>query len=539
VELPLSDVTVLDLGQVYGGPYCSHLLRHLGARVIKIEPPHHGEPLRGRGRTYSDAGPVNFQLLNGGKESVTLDLKAAQDRDTFLQLCDSADVIVENFAPGTMDRLGLDYASVIERNPAIVYASLKAYSNDSPSRDARGMDLTVQASSGIMSVNGFPDAPPVKCGPSLVDFLGGTHLALGVLAALMERRTTRRGQQVSVSLQDSVIPTMASNIAGWLTNPIAPLRTGNHHGGMAECPYNSYATNDGYVAILCLTGVQWADLCDVMQRPDLRADATLVNGAYTTAVLMDHGGWGWVPAVLAAGLVTFVVGLILSVPALRLGPLHLGLVTLTFAVLMPLIATRWQSVTGGTFGLSLAPVHSPAGLQLSDAQFLYIVTFAVMMACLGFAAWWTRGRTGRALAALRSNPIMARTQGVDTTRLSIMVFTLATTMAGLGGALNALVLQSAIPDSYPFVFSLSLLTGAVVGGVRSWVGAVIGGAYIVYVPSFASELATSRSGGQWAQVINAALLLTALYFAPAGLAGIGARMARLFRRRPVAGRAPH
>jgi len=262
-------------------------------------------------------------------------------------------------------------------------------------------------------------------------------------------------------------------------------------------------------------------------------------GAYTTAVLMDHGGWGWVPAVLAAGVVTFVVGLILSVPALRLGPLHLGLVTLTFAVLMPLIATRWQSVTGGTFGLSLAPVHSPAGLHLSDAQFLYVVTFAVMMACLGFAAWWTRGRTGRALAALRSNPIMARTQGVDTKRLSIMVFTLATTMAGLGGALNALVLQSAIPDSYPFVFSLSLLTGAVVGGVRSWVGAVIGGAYIVYVPSFASELATSRSGGQWAQVISAALLLTALYFAPAGLAGIGARVARLFHRRPVAARATH
>jgi len=287
VELPLSDVTVLDLGQVYGGPYCSHLLRHLGARVIKIEPPHHGEPLRGRGRTYSDAGPVNFQLLNGGKESVTLDLKAAQDRDTFLQLCDSADVIVENFAPGTMDRLGLDYASVMERNPAIVYASLKAYSVDSPSRDARGMDLTVQASSGIMSVNGFPDAPPVKCGPSLVDFLGGTHLALGVLAALMERRTTRRGQQVRVSLQDSVIPTMASNIAGWLTNPMAPLRTGNHHGGMAECPYNSYATNDGYVAILCLTGVQWADLCDVMQRPDLRADATLVSSQARSARMVE------------------------------------------------------------------------------------------------------------------------------------------------------------------------------------------------------------------------------------------------------------
>lgn len=261
-------------------------------------------------------------------------------------------------------------------------------------------------------------------------------------------------------------------------------------------------------------------------------------GAYTCAILMAQREWDWVPAVLVAVGVCFVAGLVLGVPALRLGPLHLGLVTLTFAVLFPLVATRWESVTGGPFGLTLTPVQTPAGIQLSDAQFLYLVTFAAMLLCLGLAAWWSSGRTGRALAALRTDPVMARTQGVDTARLSVLAVALSTTMAGLGGALNALVLQSAIPDAYPFVLSLALLTGAVVGGVRSWFGAVLGAAYIVYVPEFASQMASSTSAGQWAQIVNAVVLLLALYFAPNGLAGLGGRFIRWVRRATAVARRP-
>lgn len=259
-------------------------------------------------------------------------------------------------------------------------------------------------------------------------------------------------------------------------------------------------------------------------------------GAYTCAILMAQRDWPWVPAVLAAVCVCFVAGLILGVPALRLGPLHLGLATLTFAVLLPLVATRWESVTGGPFGLTLAPVSTPAGIRLSDAQFLYLVTFAALILCLGLAAWWSSGRTGRALAALRADPVMARCQGVNTARLSVLTVALSTTMAGLGGALNALVLQSAIPDAYSFLLSLTLLTGAVVGGVRSWAGAVLGAAYIVYVPEFASRLASSTSAGQWAQVVNAVVLLLALYFAPNGLAGLGGRLLRRVRRATPASR---
>ena len=275
---PLEGIVVLDLGQVYGGPYCGLLLVHLGARVVKIEAPARGEPLRSGVGATATADPFAFQLLNGGKQSVTLDLKSQQGRERFLALARDADVVVENFAPGTTTALGVDYAAVSEVNPRIVYASLKAYGDDTPNRDLRGMDLTVQASSAAMSVNGFPEGPPMRCGPSLADFLGGTHLALGVLAALIERERTGRGQQVDVALQDAVIPALASNIAGWLTDPEhAPERTGNRHGGMRESPYNVYRTADGWVAILAISEPHWRSVAELIGREDLRDDPELAD----------------------------------------------------------------------------------------------------------------------------------------------------------------------------------------------------------------------------------------------------------------------
>jgi formyl-CoA transferase len=277
VARPLDGVTVLDLGQVYGGPYCAHLLLHLGARVIKIESPGRGEPLRAN-RAAGAGDPVGFQLINGGKASVALDLKSEEGHEQFLALVNGADVVIENFAPGTAEALRVDYETLSAINPRIIYASLKAYSADSPNRTLRGMDLTVQASSGVMSVNGFPDGPPVRCGPSLVDFLGGSHLALGVMAALYERGVTGRGQHVDVSLQDAVLPTLTSNFAAWLTDPSAAFeRTGNRHGGMRESPYNVYATADGWVAILCISEPQWRGLCELIGRLDLRDDPTLAS----------------------------------------------------------------------------------------------------------------------------------------------------------------------------------------------------------------------------------------------------------------------
>ena len=293
---PLEGITVLDLGQVYGGPYCGLLLVHLGARVVKIEAPARGEPLRSGVGATATADPFAFQLLNGGKESVTLDLKSAEGQEAFFALARGADVIVENFAPGTTAALGVDYAAVSAVNPRIIYASLKAYGDDTARREERGMDLTVQASSGAMSVNGFPDGPPTRCGPSLADFLGGTHLALGVLAALIERDRTGAGQQVDVALQDAVIPALASNIAGWLTDPEhAPERTGNRHGGMRESPYNVYATTDGWVAILAISEPHWRAVATLIGREDLREDPSLAGSSGRVARIeeIDNAVSAW------------------------------------------------------------------------------------------------------------------------------------------------------------------------------------------------------------------------------------------------------
>jgi formyl-CoA transferase len=288
VMLPLQGTTVLDLGQVYGGPYCGLLLRHLGARVVKIESPSRGEPLRSGAGATDTADPIVFQLLNGGKESVTLDLKSEHGLEIFMALVREADVVIENFAPGTADSLGIGYESVRAVNPRIIYASLKAYSADTPSRDERGMDLTVQASSAAMSVNGDPDGPPMRCGPSLADFLGGSHLTVGVLAAIIEREQTGEGQAVNVSLQDAVIPSLASNISMRLTDPEnAPERTGNRHGGMRESPYNTYPTLDGWVAILCITAPQWRGLCDLIGRADLRDDPSLATSPGRVARMFE------------------------------------------------------------------------------------------------------------------------------------------------------------------------------------------------------------------------------------------------------------
>jgi crotonobetainyl-CoA:carnitine CoA-transferase CaiB-like acyl-CoA transferase len=286
--LPLEGTLVLDLGQVYGGPYCGLLLRNLGARVVKIEAPSRGEPLRSGAGATDTNDPIVFQLLNGGKESVTLDLKSERGLETFMALVHEADIVIENFAPGTADSLGVGYESLRAVNPRIIYASLKAYSADTPNRDERGMDLTVQASSASMSVNGEPDGPPMRCGPSLADFLGGSHLAAGVLAAVIERDRSGEGQEINVSLQDAVIPALASNISMRLTDPEhAPERTGNRHGGMRESPYNTYPTLDGWVAILCITAPQWRGLCDLIGRPDLRDDPSLATSPGRVARMLE------------------------------------------------------------------------------------------------------------------------------------------------------------------------------------------------------------------------------------------------------------
>jgi CoA:oxalate CoA-transferase len=265
---PLTGVRVLDLGRVYQGPWCGLLLALAGADVVKIEEPT-GEPAR-RGAPPGGT-TVPFAMLNSNKRDVTLDLKHERGRDLFLRLVDRADVVVENFGPGTMDRLGLGPEQLLARNPALVYGAATGYGIDGPDRDALAMDITIQAQAGVMSVTGFPDQPPVKAGVAFVDFLGGTHLYAGVVTALYERERTGMGRVVDVAMIDAVFPTLASNLSSWHRDGVAP-RTGNGHGGGALVPYNVYPTADGHVALIVLTDRQWRSLCVAMGEPGLADD---------------------------------------------------------------------------------------------------------------------------------------------------------------------------------------------------------------------------------------------------------------------------
>ena len=274
-SLPLKSLTVVDLGQIYNGSYATFLMAMAGARVIKIEPMG-GEHLRRRASVGGAALP--FAMLNSNKLSATLNLKTDQGRELLRKMVRRADVLLENFAPGTMDRLGLGWDKLQNENPRLVYASGSGYGLSGPYRDYPAMDLTVQAMAGVMSVTGFADRPPVKAGPAICDFFGGVHLYGGVMTALVERSLTNRGRLVEVSMQEAVYASLSSNLGLFMGNePLKPMRTGNRHGGLAEAPYNVYPTNDGYIAILCVGETHWKSLLAAMQREDLAHDERFVN----------------------------------------------------------------------------------------------------------------------------------------------------------------------------------------------------------------------------------------------------------------------
>ncbi len=267
---PLDGVTVVDLGQVYQGPYATFLMAQAGANVIKIEPLA-GEPIRQR-VNVSKGAAVPFAMLNANKRGITLDLKSPRGKDILKKLVAQADVLLENYAPGVMDKLGVGWEVLSAINPRLIYASGSGYGLSGPDRDNLAMDITVQAASGLMSVTGFPDGPPVKCGPAVVDFLSGIHLYAAIMTALYERTFTGTGRLVEVAMQETVYPTLASNLAFVYDKNIAPPRTGNRHGGLAAAPYNVYPTSDGFIAIIGINETHWANLLGAIDRKDLIGD---------------------------------------------------------------------------------------------------------------------------------------------------------------------------------------------------------------------------------------------------------------------------
>jgi len=267
---PLTGVTVIDLSHVYNGPYATFLMAMAGALVVKVEP-HGGEHLRSRGDLGGAALP--FAMLNSNKRAVTLDLKSGKGRALLLEMVARADILVENFAPGVMDRLGVGAAALRNLNPRLIYGSSSGYGKSGPYSDYPAMDLVMQAMCGVISATGHPDQPPVKAGPAVCDFSAGIHLYAAIMTALYQRERTGKGTVVEVTMQDAIYSSLASNL-GMLhaRGGETPPRTGNRHGGLGISPYNAYATSDGYVVINAPGDQRFRSILDVIGRPDLKDD---------------------------------------------------------------------------------------------------------------------------------------------------------------------------------------------------------------------------------------------------------------------------
>ncbi|HEX3865010.1 MAG TPA: CoA transferase [Stellaceae bacterium] len=273
--LPLTGLVVIDFGQIYQGPYCTLLLAKGGADVIKIEPPH-GEPLRRRAGPGKDT-TLPVAMLNQNKRAVTLNLKHPRGRELLFEMVRRADVLLENFAPGTMDGLGTGWNVLHEINPRLIYATGTGFGISGPDRDNLAMDLTIQAASGIMSVTGAPDGPPMKAGPTLVDFMGGIHLYAAILTALYERDRSGEGRLVEVAMQEAVYPSLSASFEYYHRTGKPPPRTGNRQAGLSTAPYNVYPSNDGHVAIHIVTEAHWKNLTKAMSREELQQDPRFVT----------------------------------------------------------------------------------------------------------------------------------------------------------------------------------------------------------------------------------------------------------------------
>jgi formyl-CoA transferase/CoA:oxalate CoA-transferase len=279
---PLAGLTILDLSRVLSGPYCTMLAADMGARVIKIEHPVQGDDTRAWGPPFIAGESAYYLSINRNKESVAIDFKTARGRALLDALIEKADVLVENFRPGTLERQGLGYAQLSERDPRLIYVSISGFGQTGPRRMEAGYDAVAQAEGGLMSITGTSDGPPVRLGVAVADIASGMFAFQGLLLALIARGTSGRGQHVDVSLLDSVTALLTYQAARQFATGETPVRTGNRH--MTIAPYDTFDTADGVVVLAVGNDSQWRKLCAVLDATDLAADTRFA----TNAGRVDH-----------------------------------------------------------------------------------------------------------------------------------------------------------------------------------------------------------------------------------------------------------
>lgn len=269
-EQALENLTVLDLTRVVAGPYAGALLGDLGANVIKIEIPGRGDDARGYG-PYENGESMYYANLNRNKRGITLNMKSEKGKEAFLKLVEKADILIENFRPGVMDKLGLGYDRLKEINPRLIYGAVSGFGSYGPYAMRPGYDIVSQAMGGLMSVTGTKGGEPTRSGNAMGDILGGMNLVIGVLAAVNYRNMTGKGQRVDISLVDSVVASLENAYVRYFKSHELPVRNGNAYASIA--PYDAYHAKDGYVIIACGNQKLYEKFCnEVVNMPWMITD---------------------------------------------------------------------------------------------------------------------------------------------------------------------------------------------------------------------------------------------------------------------------
>ena len=275
---PLHGVRVLDLSRVLAGPYCSMFLGDLGAEVVKIEQPGTGDDTRSWGPPFQGGESAYFLCVNRNKRSVTLDLRTPDGIELLRRLALEADVLMENFRPGTLAGWGLSEAAIRRQNPRLIYASLSAFGASGPMKERPGYDLAVQAWGGLMSVTGAADGEPSKVGVAIIDIVAGLMLGKSIAAALYAREKTGEGQRIETSLMEAEVASLINAGSNYLVTGKAPGRWGNAHPNIV--PYQSFATADGHLVVAVANEAIWARFCNGAGRPELAADPRFDTNAH-------------------------------------------------------------------------------------------------------------------------------------------------------------------------------------------------------------------------------------------------------------------
>ena len=268
----LSGIKVLDASRVLSGPFCTMLLGDLGAEVVKVESPGRGDMARRMG-PLAGGDAAYFMSINRGKRSVALDIFQPRGQELFKQMARHADVVLENYVPGTMERLGLGYEALKGLNAGLVYASISGFGQDGPYASRPALDIIVQAMGGLMGVTGEPDGPPLRPGVSLGDSVAGLFAALAIVSALHMRERTGTGQYIDISMLDCQVTLMENALSRYFATGQVPEPLGSRH--PAASPFQAFATADGYMVVALLTDEPqpWQRFCDSVGRPELAADS--------------------------------------------------------------------------------------------------------------------------------------------------------------------------------------------------------------------------------------------------------------------------